>query len=378
MAADLNVFELTNMELHKAEAKKSVKESVSKTSKKATKKAFNIPVNKLKFESLSHYLSEDADEEETELDVTADYTPDDDVVLVIDPEMDEVPEDVEEAEEQAEDIIGDHICKCAICGANYITDAEISEELEMEEETCPVCGETGEQIVVGVITPTEELSADDEEDIEGTEDIDIEDEEEIETTDDGDEEEFDEFEEEDDFEESVKRSRARTLRRKAESVRKIAKRPTSRKLKESKSIDFDEATFNRMLTRFAKENYENVRFVRISEGTVRGNKLTLSGIVTTTKGSKKPIKFVAENFIPAKRMTIKFKESGAFTESVKNPGFTFVVECVMKGSVIVPAALSYNFKAKNESLKDRGIYSVTGKVLSESVRRPASKKRFKK
>ncbi|MBO7212375.1 MAG: hypothetical protein J6V44_15415 [Methanobrevibacter sp.] len=377
MKADLNVFELTNMELHKTEAKKSVKESVSKTSKKATKKAFNIPVNKLKFESLSHYLSEDADEEETELDVTADYTPDDDVVLVIDPEMDEVPEDVEEAEEQAEDIIGDHICKCAICGANYITDAEISEELEMEEETCPVCGETGEQIVVGVITPTEELSAEDEEDIEGTEDIDIEDEEEIETAD-GEEEEFDEFEEEDDFEESVKRSRARTLRRKAESVRKIAKRPTSRKLKESKSIDFDEATFNRMLTRFAKENYENVRFVRISEGTVRGNKLTLSGIVTTTKGSKKSIKFVAENFIPAKRMTIKFKESGAFTESVKNPGFTFVVECVMKGSVIVPAALSYNFKAKNEGLKDRGIYSVTGKVLSESVRRPAPKKRFKK
>lgn len=377
MAADLNVFELTNMELHKTEAKKSVKESVSRTSKKATKKAFNIPVNKLKFESLSHYLSEDTDEEETELDVTADYTPDDDVVLVIDPEMDEVPEDVEEAEEQAEDIIGDHICKCAICGANYITDAEISEELEMEEETCPVCGETGEQIVVGVITPTEELSAEDEEDIEGTEDIDIEDEEEIETAD-GDEEEFDEFEEEDDFEESVKRSRARTLRRKAESVRKIAKRPTSRKLKESKSIDFDEATFNRMLTRFAKENYENVRFVRISEGTVRGNKLTLSGTVTTTKGSKKSIKFVAENFIPAKRMTIKFKESGAFTESVKNPGFTFVVECVMKGSVIVPAALSYNFKAKNENLKDRGIYSVTGKVLSESVRRPAPKKRFKK
>ena len=377
MAADLNVFELTNMELHKTEAKKSVKESVSRTSKKATKKAFNIPVNKLKFESLSHYLSEDADEEETELDVTADYTPDDDVVLVIDPEMDEVPEDVEEAEEQAEDIIGDHICKCAICGANYITDAEISEDLEMEEETCPVCGETGEQIVVGVITPTEELSAEDEEDIEGTEDIDIEDEEEIETAD-GEEEEFDEFEEEDDFEESVKRSRARTLRRKAESVRKIAKRPTSRKLKESKSVDFDEATFNRMLTRFAKENYENVRFVRISEGTVRGNRLTLSGTVTTTKGSNKTIKFVAENFIPAKRMTIKFKESGAFTESVKNPGFTFVVECVMKDSVIIPAALSYNFKAKNESLKDRGIYSVTGKVLSESVRRPAPKKRFKK
>ena len=415
--ADINVFELTNKELHKTEdtkktaPKKSVKESVMKKASKKARKPFRIPANKLKLESLSWYnLHEDTEEAE---EVTADYTPNDDVVLVIDPEMDEVPEDLEAAEEQAEDLIGDHICKCSICGANYVTDAEITEDMEMEEEECPVCGETGEQIVVGVITPTEELSAEDEVEVEDSEELDGEEEaeDEIEVTDeDGDEEDIDfDFEEEDeneddDFEESVKRSRARTLRRKAESVRRnrvasrrakvesarkpmrkpMAKRPVTA-VTESTDVDFDEATLNRMLTRFAKENYENVKFVRVSKGTVRGNRLTLEGTVTTSKGSKRPIKLVSENFKIGKRMTISFKEYGPFTESVQNSKPAFVFECVMSGSKIVPCALKYNFKAKDSrknSLKHESVatYSVTGKVLSESIRRPArnSKKKIGK
>ena len=398
--ADINVFELTNKELHKSEKpvakmpktakKKSVKESFAKTRSAKRRRPFSIPANKLKLESLSHYLMEE--EDGVESDVVADYTPNDDVVLVIDPEMDEVPDDLEQAEEQAEELIGDHVCKCSICGANYVTDAEITEDFEMEEETCPVCGEEGEQIVVGVITPTEELSDDDAEEID---DVDVEDEEgadeeefsEEEFEDeDGTEEEF--AEEEEDFGESVRRSRARTLRRKAESVRRparrLAKRParrtesTARRTKrvmprkayrpvtESKAVAFDEKTFNRMLTKFAKENYSNVKFVRISKGTVRGNRLTLEGTVTTTKGSKRAIKFISESFKQGKRMTLRFRESGPFTESVKSSAPTFIVDCFMRGSMIVPATLKYNFKAK----ENKNTYSVTGKVLSESVSAP--------
>lgn len=420
--ADINVFELTNKELHKTDAsksatptkkvtKKSVRESIARKSRKA--RPFRIPANKLKLESVAWYqLHEDDNEGE---EVTADYTPNDDVVLVIDPEMDEVPEDLEAAEEQAEELIGDHVCKCSICGANYVTDAEITEDMDMEDETCPVCGETGEQIVVGVITPTEEISTEDEEEVEDTEDItdgeaegeiEISDEEEEDFGDEDfnfDEEEEEEEDEDDDFEESIKRSRARTLRRKAESVRRnrmrgrkleSARRPMTAKrpmkavkaVKESTSaVDFDDVTFNRMLTRFAKENYENVKFVRISNGSLRGKKLTLEGVVTTTKGSKRPIKFVSENFEMGKRMTIKFKEYGPFTESVKNTRPSFVVECVLRGTTIIPAALSYNFKAKDQrknSLKRESVatYSVTGKVLSESIRKPSrvSKKRRNK
>lgn len=378
--ADLNVFQMTNMELHKTDKvskpvskkptqKKPVKESVRRM-RKVARKPFDISANKIRFESLKRFL--EGDIEDTELDVTADYTPEDDVVLVIDPDMDEVPEDTDEAVEEAEDLVGQHVCKCAICGANYVTDAEINEEVEIEDQECPVCGETGDQIVVGVITPTEELSDEDAEDIDN-----VEVEETEETEDDG-EEEFEEEEVDDDFEESVKRSRMRTMRRRAESVRRApAKRKVGvvqrkKAVSESKDTDycFDEVTFNRMLTRFAKENYSNIKSVRIAKGTVRGNKMTLEGLVTTTLGSKRTIKFVCENFKPSKRMSIKFKEIGPFTESVKNDGATFVVECVLKGTKIIPAALRYSFKAKNAGIKEsKGLYSVTGKILSENARK---------
>ena len=165
------------------------------------------------------------------------------------------------------------------------------------------------------------------------------------------------------------------MQRKAESVARkpVTKRPMPKKAV-SEGMDFDEKTLSRMLTTFAKENYSNVKFVKVSKGTVRGKRLTLEGTVTTTKGSKRPIKFVCENFVPAQRMSLKFREIGPFTESVKGQKVTFIVECVKKGNTIVPATLKYNFKAKNAGMKEsRATYSVTGRVLSESVRRPAKK-----
>lgn len=381
--ANLNVFELTTQELQnmrnqeaKSAPKKLTKESLMKKTKK---KGFaSIPVNRIKIESIQMFKEADEDEVEVETD----YDPDsDDIVLVVDPEVEEVPEDLEQAEEQAEDLIGSHVCKCSICGANYVTDQEITEDMEMEDEECPVCGETGEQIVVGVITPSEELSADDEEDVTGVEvEDDIE-------GDEGDVE-VDEFEEEedDDFEESVQRSRARTMRRRRVESAKRTVRPLARKTSRKttpvqEDITFDEVTLNRMLTTFAKENYSNVKSVRISKGTVRGTRLTLEGVVTTTKGSKRPIKFVAENFKPEKTMSIKFREIGPFTESIKGQKVTFIVECVMRGKQVVPAALKYNFKAKNATsskLESRSTYSVTGRVLSESVRGNRRPKRTKR
>lgn len=402
--AELNVFELTNKELRASETtkstkkpsadtkKKAVKESVkqTKTMRRKSRKPFDIPANKLQLESLTKFKQFLEAEGDDDSDVTADYTADDDVVVVIDPEMDEVPEDTEAAEDAAEELVGQHVCKCSICGANYVTDAEINEDLEMEDEECPVCGETGEQIVVGVITPTEEISDEDQADLDDV-DVDVED--------DGEDVDVDaEFaeEDEDDFEESVKRSRAKTVRRKTESARRasrpekrlarkvesttkrpttkrpITKRPATKKVTEG--AEFDEKTLSRMLTTFAKENYSNVKFVKISSGTVRGKRLTLEGTVTTTKGVKRPIKFVCENFVPAQRMSLKFREIGPFTESIKGQKVTFIVECVKRGKTIIPATLKYNFKAKNAGVREnKATYSVTGRVLSESVRRPAKR-----
>jgi hypothetical protein len=388
--ADLNVFQLTNQELHKTEKKSNV--TVKKTSKKSFKESFGskrrarkpfaIPANKLQFESLSRFLEADSDDEVVD-ELTVDYTPEDDVVLVIDPDMEEVPEDTEEAIEAAEELVGQHVCKCAICGANYVTDAEITEEVEIEDQECPVCGETGDQIVVGVITPTEELSTDDEEDIDDVdiddesdeEDIDVDIEDDEFSDDDVDVEETED--EEDEFGESLRRSRMHTMRRRAESVRR---RPSGARLSArmprsarpvNEDFAFDEATFNRMLTKFAKENYSNVKAVKISRGCVRGNRMTLEGVVTTTKGSKRPIKFVSERFDKSARMSLRFKEYGPFTESVRNSDSTFIVDCVSRNGKVIPTALRYSFNAKNAggSMKEsRNTYTVSGKVLSESNR----------
>ena len=389
--ADINVFQLTNQELHKSEKsvkkspkKKGIKESVRRN-RRSAKRPFSISANKLRFESLTRFL----EDEDFDVDVTADYTPEDDVVLVIDPEMEEVPESTEEAEAEAEKLIGQHVCKCAICGANYVTDVEITEDFETEEEECPVCGETGEQIVVGVITEPDELSAEDEEDIT---DVDVEDEGEDEGEDESedfddadfeDEGETEEEEDEEDFGESLGRRHGRmrreSARRPMRRMRKeSARRPVSRVRKpvsskeQTDDYSFDDVSFSRMLTTFAKENYSNVRSVKITKGTVRGSKLTLEGVVTTTKGTKRSIKFVSENFKPSANMTLRFREFGPFTESVKTDAPTFVVECAKRGSAIIPKALKYSYKAKNAGVREsRDVYSVTGKVLSENAKRSA-------
>lgn len=416
MAETLNVFEATNKLLREADASEkksakkeskapakkpaSVKESVSKRVRSTkARKPFAIPASKLKFESLTRFHEAEGDDTaDDDFDVTADYTPEDDVVLVIDPEMEEVPEDAAEAQAAAEEMVGDHVCKCSICGANYVTDTEIDEEVEIEDAECPVCGETGDQIVVGVITPVGELSDEDQADLD---DVDVEDEE-------GDEEvdvdvDFDDIDAEDegedeDYDESLNRRRLarKPMARRTESakrmskpmprrpktrtesarparpVRNVASRKTATAMPEGYA--FDEVTFNRMLTQFAKENYENVRSVRISKGSVKRGTLTLEGIVTTTKGSKRTIKFVAEDFKPTARMTIKFREIGPFTESIKSTKPSFILECRLVGKAIRPMALRYSYVAKNAGMKEsRARYSVTGKVLSESVRRPARK-----
>lgn len=393
--ADINVFELTNHELHNtnsakdsskkkkafAKKKKSVTESVRRRSHRV--RPFDISASKIRFESLSRFLEDDNQDDS---EVTVDYTPEDDVVLVIDPDMEEVPDTLEDAEAEAEKLVGQHICKCSICGANYVSDAQIDEEVEIEDEECPVCGEVGDQIVVGVITPSDELSDEDEDEISGTDEDEFEeDETEVEETEDGDFEETDEeeteteTEEDEEFGESLgRRHSRRPIRRESAKRRVPARHTNSRRSIDTKSYQFDESVLNRMLTTFAKENYSNVRSVRISNGTVRGNKLTLEGVVSTTKGTKRTIKLVSDNFRPTAgtTMTLKFREIGPFTESVRNTGYSFIVECVKRGTTIIPKALKYSFKAKNAGVREsRDTYSVSGRVINESSKRRTSRRK---
>lgn len=370
--ATLNVFELTNAELakslHQPAGKTKVKESVNKSKKAKKRTVEKFAANKIRVESLR--FVEEAEDNDTEID----YTPEDDVVLVIDPEMEETPETAEDAEAAAEDLVGDMVCKCAICGANYVCDCdEVNEDLESEEGECPVCGETGEQIVIGEITPAEEINTDPED--EGEDDFEGEDEFEDEEFGDEDfgEDDFEDFDDEDDapeddeFEESLARAKARTKMRR-ESAKARTKKPVNRRAS-ANTYELDEVTLNRMLTKFAKENYENARFVKITNAKCNGTKLTLEGTVVTKKGSKVPTKFVCENFKPEANIRARFTEQGPFTESAISKGTSFIVDFQTRNNTITPVTLKYSYKVS----ENRNVYHVSGKVLSENAKRTARK-----
>lgn len=419
--ATLNVFEVTNAELSKSlkESKKPakkanrkvIKESAKRIGGKYAKSKKTIAANRIHLESLQFV------KEAEENDEVIDYTPDEEVVLVIDPEMEETPETVEDAEAEAEDIVGDIVCKCSICGANYLCDCDsIEEDLEEEEGVCPVCGETGEQIVVGEITPAEDVEVSDDE-----EEVDVDDEEEVDVDVDDDfadddsdvdvdinidvDGEEEEEEEEDEYEESIQRAKRRTMLRR-ESAKLSAKRPLARKLsakkpatesklsakrpavesklsakrpmpsrrpmtkksvtESKKNLQLDEVTLNRMLTKFAKENYANVRFIKIQKGNLTKNgTLTLEGVLVTTKGSKRTTKFTCENFKTGKIVSAKFTETGAITESAINGKNAFTINFVNKNNVYTPTALTYNYAVK----EGRQGFKVSGKVVNESLKK---------
>ena len=390
MANEINVFEMTNTALkslytESAKPTKSVKESVKRkkaTKKEAVKRLPKFASSKIRVESLS--FMKEADEEEFT------FEPDDEVVVVIDPEMEEVPATEEEAQEAAEELVGSQICKCTVCGANYACDCEdtIEEDVDGEVETvvvdgvCPVCGEEATQIVVGEIVPVEGATDEVEDEEEFVDDTEVEDE--VEFTDD-DEFDFDDEgeieeescgkkskkeakcdtdDEEDDKKESVRRA-VRSAKAKRESAKRPMRRPVSKKVMERKAMrrptsatrkmaerkvrptrefKLDETKLSSLFTKFAKENYSNVASVRFVKGSLNKGKLTLEGYVRTTKGSKRPIKLVSEGFKKTAKM-IRFAEYGPFTESVRTRGNSFAVECVMRGNVLTPTSLRYNFKA---------------------------------
>lgn len=425
MAATIDVFELTNQalrDLDSKEPKKKVSESVKKTSKvrrnrkvMENKRRLNkINCSKLKLESVK--FMEEADEADF------DYTPDDDVVLVIDTEMEEVPETEEDAKAAAEELVGQTICKCSVCGANYVCDCEntIEEDVDgettmvAEEDVCPVCGEEAPQIVVGEIVSDVDTGAPVETDDKVDVDVDVD------VDDDGEDEDFDfddeDFEEacstkstkkdeksakkddepEEDAKESMQGNR-RTMRRpirqenrkpaprrpmhrpsrvaenRKPAMRRPMNRPAPRQMAEnrkSRAYNFNEIALNRLFTKFATENYSNVKSVRFNKAGLNRGKLTIEGIVTTTKGTKRTIKLVSENFRPTMRENFKMqvREIGPFTENAMRARnrVPFVVECAVKNRVITPVSLKYSYNTTNSGLKEnkgrKTTYKVYGKV----------------
>lgn len=332
------------------ESKKVIKKMVE-----AKKK---INPKKIKIESRRILEADEADLDALDKQFEGDPTDEtnDEVVLVIDPELDsdeEIPEDA------AEEMVGDLVYKCPICGSNYVCNCdELSEDIEVDEDgnpvVCPVCGDDAEQILIGEIAPAEGAGEQVEE-----EPVEVEDKEEVEEVEDKeeveelpDEEIIEDEEEEEDVEEESLELAPKTENA-APARRPIARRTESKKV----DLEFNEVKFESMMTSVIKENYQGSPKFKVEKITSNGKNLNL--FYTVTEGKKITRgKMVAEGFSSASRkMTLQFKDEGAFTKKAgKTPAF--VVECVRIKNNIVPMNLKYDYKVRvNESL-----YRVYGKV----------------
>lgn len=386
----INVFEkafLANSAINesvntaeKAENKTNIKESVNKTEAKAEKVVKeSVALNKLRF------TKEDVEN----------LQPEEDVMVVYNPDLtdDMSAEDVEAA---ADALIGHNICKCGVCGANYVGDCDdhkceeepiivaneedfveaepaddeneyddfsesllfkhITEDVDDEEpvddtadeadadaETdddttesaecvCPVCGATENQIVVGEIAPIDDEESETSEESESSEETEAADD----TT----------------VEEPATEEPAEESTESEESAEET----------EDSDIDIDESVLNRLFNKFAAENYDNVKRVKFNHGCLVNGELRLEGKVLSKKGSVRPIVITSEGFKLSDDTTrIRISERGPFTESavIAKNRVPFVLECKISGNKIDLTALKYQYTVQESAHK----YSVSGREV---------------
>lgn len=311
----------------------------------------------------------------------------DEVVLVIDPE---IPADEEVPEDAAEEMIGDAVYKCPVCGSNYVCDCDaLGEDINVDEDgvptECPICGDDADQILVGEIAPIEDAGdedtldpvdaddaagADDEgegEEGEGEgEDAPAEDDEEII------EEEGLKLTESDEIaggDEDVAEGEAdlvvdiadedeaEVLVLEPDVADEDADAPVIEINDSEVNLVLDDARLEAMMTRVIRENYKGAAKFSITRAALRSGKLRLEYAVRSGKKVTKGV-LVGEGFDKtARAMKIRFVDKGVFTEAfAKTP--SFIVECVRLRSVVTPVSVKYDYKVKvNESL-----YRIHGKV----------------
>lgn len=343
-----------------------------------------ISASKIKLESRRIFEDADLDELDTQFAVDPEDSEEDEVVLVVDPEL---PSDEEVPEDAAENMIGDEVYKCPICGANYVCDCEgeKNESVEVDENgvptECPICGDDAEQILIGEIAPAEGAGEEVEEEPVDAEDAEDEEEEVVDEI--PEEEEVVEDEDEDEFEESVDQSADSdddvvtesvdfededtdidadidtddgSLVLDTDEVTASTETPSVAIDADTVNLTIDETKLESMMTSMLRENYKFNPSFKVTKATYKGKSLRLEYVVRQ-KGHR-PLKgiLVAEGFVPtARKMTLKAKDKGVFTESFsKTP--SFMIECVRIKNTVIPTALSYDFKKKvNES-----VYRVVG------------------
>lgn len=126
-------------------------------------------------------------------------------------------------------------------------------------------------------------------------------------------------------------------------------------------FSINEKALNKLFTKFANENYENVKDVVFTNGKVlKDGNIKIEGIVNTKSGKVRSITLESIGFkLSPETKIIKFVEKGPFTESAKisSNKVPFVVECTIRNKSILVKSLKYNYRLSESN----NTYAVYGK-----------------
>lgn len=311
-------------------------------------------------------------------------TPASNIANVIDPEA--------ETEDELEDTyIGKVILHCPVCNSMIYKDLEDIVKDDVEEvvnigEECPYCYTSEGFKVIGIVSPFEETSEEEEQENE-TEDTAEEEEEPEEQVDEELTEEFEKVEvatenqkvtldadddgkltieaepvedEEEDEEEEEEEVLAPVPDEVADEIDATANDSESEDEEVEYDVeDFDSDSFDDLGECYLKSVYENVSSYKTTDVSSKGNTLVVEGLIKFNSGKMKPTKFVFEANTATKNNKLRFiGENKQLTRGRK--AFTITGK-LNENKSFITESFNYNYMTKNEKGKSTRLYGTLKK-----------------
>lgn len=306
-------------------------------------------------------------------------TPASNIANVIDPEA--------ETEDELEDTyIGKVILHCPVCNSMIYKDLEDIVKDDVEEvvnigEECPYCYTSDGFKVIGIVSPFEETSEEEEQEDE-TEENEPEEQVDEELT-----EEFEKVEvatenqkvtldadddgkltieaepvedEEEDEEEEEEEVLAPVPDEVADDIEAIANNSESEDEEVEYDVeDFDSDSFDELGESYLKSVYENVSSYKTTDVSSKGNTLVVEGLIKFNSGKMKPTKFIFEASTATKNNKLRFiGENKQITRGRK--AFTITGK-LNENKSFITERFNYNYMTKNEKGNSTRLYGTLKK-----------------
>lgn len=275
------------------------------------------------------YDDEEVEEADKDLDELKNSTSKDEIMQIVDASA-------ESTDELRDSYIGGMVLQCPVCKATMFKDMDqlVKEEdtdLYNVEEECPHCGSKGGFELIGQlakpdVNPFAEEEAPVEEPVEEKEEVKIE------------AEPLPELPSEEESEEEV----TELDLGKQESLQK-----TGNVILES----LDESKFDRLVIKYLKETYTNIRSYKTTDAAVddNNNKIIIEGLITFNSGKEKKTTFVFE----AKEITNKNQLKLVGMNETFTTGKAFTLLAGTENGRLLSESLSYRYTIDDKKVKGK-------------------------